>query len=600
MNTSHVGGAENVAINIMSKLHEWQIPVVVITGNKGLLFHEMTNYAEVHHIPNPTTEDLQNILADCTVVVNNNWWNICPTIAPVIESCGFKYMAAIHGPFIPYLSRIAQYDNIVHEYLSFSPLGSKILTVDFNVSPRKIRQQRIPVKKPLVRKTKAMNDLARQFLNVSASAHVVGMVSRISPEKGILDALDIFEMYHMLREDSVFVIIGGAENNKKAQEYYDKVLNRIGELRSKNIRVELIGGVLPNTVASLQCGFDMAINTSQTEGMSLTMSEQLYAGIPCVYPDYPDVGLGIDFTSPEQRLQYVVPVRHRNVDNNEQRMTVSEKQAYVYSMTSLDPVEDDIVPFDFDETIESICAYIIDGPFVMTLCYHTPVEWLREMTASILNQRFKCWHWVIVNDGITKPEILEHLKELEADQRVTILVHEENKNIREAQNTALKYMYEHNGNRTMIIFDSDDIAHPDLVGSQYKAMLESNKNVIGVQLKMFGNRTIITRHPAEVTADMVRENKIYPFWFMNNPGVAIWLDALGGRLYPKTVIPASSDYAMWIALLKDGMTLYNRPDVLVDYRVMGKNSTDRLNEEEKQVRVTQLELIKRQLYENKN
>jgi hypothetical protein len=101
---------------------------------------------------------------------------------------------------------------------------------------------------------------------------------------------------------------------------------------------------------------------------------------------------------------------------------------------------------------------------------------------------------VIVDDGNTNPELLAHLEELAADDRVTILRHDTNKNIREAQNTA-RATYTKHERRMMLIFDSDDIARPDLVGSQFKLVLNTSVTVLGVQIKFFGNQTRTTSHP---------------------------------------------------------------------------------------------------------
>lgn len=207
MNTASVGGAEHVAFNIIRKLRELDIEVVVVAGTRGLLFYEIANICEAHHINNPTTEQLAEVFSNCTVVLNNNWWSLNEIMSPLVDQLGFKYMAAIHGPYLPYLNNVMRHDHLFHEYLSFSPMASKML-VHFGVNPRKIRQQRIPAKTPSVVKNDYTTRIAREMIGLSTDAHVVGITSRISPEKGILDALDIFETYHSIKE-SAFVILGG-------------------------------------------------------------------------------------------------------------------------------------------------------------------------------------------------------------------------------------------------------------------------------------------------------------------------------------------------------------------------------------------------------
>lgn len=599
INSANVGGVQNVTLNLVKQMLAEHIDVVVVSGGLGITYYQLAAICETHHIVHADEQSLKNALNGCTVVVNNNWWSINPIMEKILPSLGCKYMEAIHGPFVPYLQRAARYDHIVHEYLSFSPLGAHILCTRFGVSKRKIRKCITPVKPATIKKTSESNAAARKMLRIADDAFVVGMVSRISPEKGIIDALDIFEKYHKKNNKAVFVLLGG--DPLGASTYNNQIELRCYELRAKGMFVKVTGCIDPEAVEALQCCFDVALNTSQTEGMSLSVSELFSAGIPCLFPRYADTGMGT-FAMSNEHEQFSIPVRHRNEVDAVQRMTAAEIESYVSRIDEIS-MPDCIEPRDFRVITEEIIESILDGPFIMTLVYNTPIDWFREMTTSILNQKFKCFRWVIVDDGNNNPEILAHLDELSADDRVTILRHDTNKNIREAQNTALRHMYKYN-RRMMMIFDSDDIASPDLLGMQFMEMLSrSNVCVLGVQIKFFGNSSTTTHHPEVVTADMVRANQVYPYWFINNPGVAIWLGNIAlvdERYYPEVLIPASSDYAMWIDLLKDGFKLYNRPEVLVQYRWMGKNSTDRLTPEEKKLRTAHLELIKNQLYEVKN
>jgi glycosyltransferase involved in cell wall biosynthesis len=595
MNTANIGGAEHLMLQVVRQLHSDNVPVVVIAGAPGIIFYQMVDIAETYVYAHPSEQILKEALKDCTTVINNNWFSLNPILKNILPQIGCKYMQAIHGPFVPYLQRAAESDSFVDEYLSFSPLGSQILCERFGVSARKIRNRIIPVEKAGSIVTPENKYFARNMLRIPQDAIVVGMISRISAEKGILDALDIYEAYHKKQPKAAFVILGGDPSGNS--RYNQIVEARIQLLRSKGCVVYKTGCLDPAAVDALRYAFDIAINTSQTEGMNLAVSELLSAGIPVLFPDFPDLGMGTNFDA-MYRENFAIPVRHRNETSGEQRMTNDEKANYVHRLDEI-VMKTPVHPHDKEQVLADICEAILDGPYIMTLMYNTPIDWLREMTASILNQNFKCYRWVIVDDGNTNPELLAHLEELAADDRVTILRHDTNKNIREAQNTALRHIYKHE-RRMMMIFDSDDIARPDLVGSQFRSILNSFATVLGVQIRFFGNQTRTTSHPAKITADMVRKNEIYPYWFMNNPGVAIWLGDIGERYYPEVAIPASSDFAMWIDLLRDGFVLHNRPDVLVDYRWMGKNSNDRLTQEEKNMRMAHLELIKNKLYENQN
>ncbi len=70
--------------------------------------------------------------------------------------------------------------------------------------------------------------------------------------------------------------------------------------------------------------------------------------------------------------------------------------------------------------------------------YKTPVHVLRETVASVIQQVYKDWELVIVDDGSPSPELHSYLKSLSSDGRVVIKLNRKNQGIAGATNDAIK------------------------------------------------------------------------------------------------------------------------------------------------------------------
>jgi glycosyltransferase involved in cell wall biosynthesis len=118
----------------------------------------------------------------------------------------------------------------------------------------------------------------RQKWAIPAATIVVGMVGAVKPQKNYRRALTIFEDV-CLRHDAYLVILGGPVNAKGGQEEWDG-LRRAVDASGVSRRV-IMPGFIAGAVGCLPA-FDVMLNTSDFEGLSISTLEALVNNVPVV------------------------------------------------------------------------------------------------------------------------------------------------------------------------------------------------------------------------------------------------------------------------------------------------------------------------------
>lgn len=99
------------------------------------------------------------------------------------------------------------------------------------------------------------------------------------------------------------------------------------------------------------------------------------------------------------------------------------------------------------------------------------VNWLFRAVYSIINQTFKDWELIIVNDGSTDLDTIKALEAVEQlDNRIRVIGYKENRGLA----NALNYGIEHSSGTYIARMDDDDLSHSDRFAEQIK-FLEENK-----------------------------------------------------------------------------------------------------------------------------
>lgn len=202
---------------------------------------------------------------------------------------------------------------------------------------------------------------------------------------------------------------------------------------------------------------------------------------------------------------------------------------------------------------------------VLMPVWKTDPQLILRAVDSILNQNFRDFELIIVDDNNQDPEIVVTLATIEAinPQMVKVVRTPENNGLASTLDFGLK----HCRGRWVVRMDSDDWAYPSLLFCHHEFFTRNPQaRICGIQLNLCeGGRTKnVTNHPATVTLDKVLDEKI--FWFINHPGVCYdreTIQQVGG--YGDTPFDMPEDYALWIKLIRSGVTLYNNPRVLMDY-----------------------------------
>jgi len=209
---------------------------------------------------------------------------------------------------------------------------------------------------------------------------------------------------------------------------------------------------------------------------------------------------------------------------------------------------------------------------VLMPVYSTPVDWCRQAVESILSQSYRDFSYIIVDDNNPRGDLTEYLYSLYTDERtkdcLNIVRRDENTGIAAALDTGLEACT----GDIIIRMDADDIAHRTLIQKHVEFFtMYPARNICGIQIKLFDEgRNWRSYHPRVVTREMALNDP--GFWFINHPGVAYRksvIMSLGGYGNISQNLP--EDYALWIKFLKAGHVIYNREEILMDYRVHPKS-----------------------------
>jgi GT2 family glycosyltransferase len=200
---------------------------------------------------------------------------------------------------------------------------------------------------------------------------------------------------------------------------------------------------------------------------------------------------------------------------------------------------------------------------VLMPVWKTPIDKLNKAICSIINQSYRDFELVIVNDNNYDLELINVLKYWQTFPGVTIVATTENKGLAHTLDIGIEAAQ----GKYIVRMDSDDVADSGLLQAHHDFFTEHPIVAIcGVQLNLMKYDSIqsVTNHPAIVTKKSALAPNI--FWLVNHPGVCYRRDvvlSLGG--YGNTPAQMPEDYALWCKFLKAGYEIYNNPLVLIDY-----------------------------------
>lgn len=201
---------------------------------------------------------------------------------------------------------------------------------------------------------------------------------------------------------------------------------------------------------------------------------------------------------------------------------------------------------------------------VLLPVYNTRSDWLSLAIESVLNQTYRDFELLLLNDGSTNPDTLATLAAFEkADNRVRLVHNPENMGLPKTLNRGLtlaRYDW-------IARMDGDDISEPQRFERQL-AYLGRHPDIaiLGTELMAFGDKQEIF-HYAERHEDIVTAM----LWVCSIPHPTVMyrkevILAAGG--YP-TDYPNAEDYALWTKIVAHhpNVRFAIVPEVLFKYRM---------------------------------
>ena len=198
---------------------------------------------------------------------------------------------------------------------------------------------------------------------------------------------------------------------------------------------------------------------------------------------------------------------------------------------------------------------------ILMSMYNTPIEQLKQAVESMLNQTYRSFEFIIIDDCSKGDEVKTILDY--NDDRIKLIKNKKNLGLPKSLNKGLKYV------TTNYIFrmDTDDISHLDRIEKQMKFIEKNNYDLVCSRINYFDENGIYGC--SKISGDITIDDMLFGTPFAH-PSMFIKkdvLEAIGG--YP--CHNRCEDYAMELSLYAHGYKGYVMDDVLLDYRLDNDN-----------------------------
>lgn len=191
-------------------------------------------------------------------------------------------------------------------------------------------------------------------------------------------------------------------------------------------------------------------------------------------------------------------------------------------------------------------------------------RYLEETLESVLNQTYKNWELIIVNDCSTDSSVEIVEKYIETEKKIKLFNLEKNSGPAVARNKAI----EKASGKYIAFLDSDDLWYSDKLEKQLKFMVDNDYNFTATnyeQIDEFSNKT----GKVLKTKDKADYKKVLTSCPIGNLTVIYNVDKLGKFVIPN--IRKRNDYVLWLQILKKEKYVYGLNEVLAQYRVHDKS-----------------------------
>ena len=197
-------------------------------------------------------------------------------------------------------------------------------------------------------------------------------------------------------------------------------------------------------------------------------------------------------------------------------------------------------------------------------CYNR-IKLLDKAIKSILNQTYKNFEFIIVDDSSDFETNILLKKYRDADPRIKLFL---NKTNRGPTYTYNKGLYFAKG-KFIARMDSDDIAHNNRLEKQIKFLQKNPKVfIVGTAVNFIDDKgekiksVFLKNNEHEIIKSLKYSNPLINSTYMANTNIqSKKLLYLNSFFYP------ADDYYSWYTIIKKNYILTNMPEILLDYRV---------------------------------
>lgn len=203
--------------------------------------------------------------------------------------------------------------------------------------------------------------------------------------------------------------------------------------------------------------------------------------------------------------------------------------------------------------------------------YNTHPDWVEQSIDSCLNQTFKDFELIIVDNESTKVSTLNKLENYKNNKNVKLLKCPKQSGKR-GVSLAINMGLEHSMYDLIARMDSDDWMHPTRLQKQYDYMMNNpDVSILGTQIKILQTKQI-TNHPEIVDIDHIKRTR--SSWFINHPTVMFRkniFDVVEKYSESPEIFP--EDLELWTRCLLKNLKIRNLKDCLLNYNFHGKNTS---------------------------
>lgn len=191
-------------------------------------------------------------------------------------------------------------------------------------------------------------------------------------------------------------------------------------------------------------------------------------------------------------------------------------------------------------------------------------KYLRDAINSILNQTYKDFEFIIINDGSTdnSKKIIEEF----SDDRI-IVIEQSNKGLAQALNIAAAKC----SGKYIARMDCDDISDPDRFLIQYN-FLEAHPHisVLSCAVNYIDEKSKILGRSFTVTCPIAIKRKLLlSGCVISHPGVMMRkIDFYSVNGYSELMGGRFTDYHLWVKFVNKGFKIQNLSRVLLQYRII--------------------------------